>query len=135
MEYLKQRQKTRQKLTSKVTIVALAILLILLIKPTWKIFEKSRESKQNLDQAEVELQALENRKQELVSEIAYLDTDHGRDQEIRSKFGVAREGETMVVIVRNKEEMPAPVPTPEPGFFKKIWLGISSGFAGVFGLE
>lgn len=131
MEYLKQRQKTRSWLYSKVTVAALAILLLLLIRPTWRIFMKSIESKNNLQQAESELADLESRKHELVRDVAYLNTDHGRDQEIRSKFGVAREGETMVVIVRNDIEMGPVEPTSEPGFFRKIW----SGFLGIFGVE
>lgn len=131
MEYLKQRQKTRSWLYSKVTVVGLAILLVLLIRPTWRIFMKSIESKNNLQQAESELADLEGRKHELVRDVAYLNTDHGRDQEIRSKFGVAREGETMVVIVRNDIEMGPAEPAPEPSFFKKIW----SGFLGIFGVE
>jgi cell division protein FtsB len=118
-------------LYSKVTIVALAILLLVLVRPTWRIFMKSLESKDNLEQAETELADLESRKHELVRDVAYLNTDHGRDQEIRSKFGVAREGETMVVIVRNDTEMKPAEPLPEPGFFRKIW----SGFLGIFGVE
>ncbi len=131
MEYLKQRQKTRSRLYSKVTIIGLVILLALLIRPTWRIFMKSIESKSNLAKAELELSDLETRKRELARDVAYLNTEHGRDQEIRSKFGVAREGETMVVIVRNDPEQTVSEPVSKRGFFGRVW----SGFLGIFGVE
>lgn len=131
MDYLKPRQKKQRRWMSKIAIGGLVILLILLIKPTWKIFEKSRENAANLKRAETELAALETRRQELESEINYLKTESGRDQEIRNKFGVVRDGETMVVIVREENETKIDNNLPPPGFFKKTW----SGFIGFFGLE
>jgi cell division protein FtsB len=131
MDYLKRRQKNRQRLYSKITIAGLALLLLLLVKPTWNIFQKSVESKRNLRNAERELAELEQRKTELESDIAYLKSEHGRDQEIRDKFGLAKEGETMVVIVRS-EEKPALAPEPEkPSLLRRAW----SGFLSIFGLE
>ncbi len=131
MNYPKQRPKTGRRLYSKVAIAGLIILIALLIRPTWKIFEKSRESKENLKKAQTELAQLESRKQQLASDVAYLKTEHGRDQEIRNKFGVARDGETMIVIVRdNNEYKPVDIITP-PRFFRRVW----SGFISVFGLD
>lgn len=131
MDYLKQRKKSGRRVFSRIIVIALVGLLVVLIRPTWKIFEKSRESEKNLRQAETELAELESRKRKLADGIAYLKTDYGRDQEIRDKFGVVREGETMVVIVRNENEIRPTENAPEPAFFKKIW----SGFLGILGLK
>ena len=131
MEYLKQRQKTGRRLYSKVAIVGLVILVALLIRPTWKIFEKSRESKANLRKAQTELAQLEARKHKLASDVAYLKTEHGRDQEIRNKFGVAKNGETMIVIVRNNGESKPMEAVAPPRFFRRVW----SGFLSVFGFD
>lgn len=131
MDYLKQRQKTRGRLYSKVTIAGLVLLLALLVHPTWKIFMKSIESRRNLEKAQAELTELETRKQRLAGDVAYLNTEHGRDQEIRSKFGVVREGETMVVIVRNDPEPKPSEPAPEASFLARV----RSGFLGIFGVE
>ncbi len=131
MEYLKKRQKNRKRLYSKVTIFALVVLLGLMIRPTWSIFQKSFESKRNLQHAEAELAELDIRKKELAKDVSYLKSDYGRDQEIRDKFGVAKNGETMVVIVRNDKEAPPPPPPPEPTFLQKTW----SRFLSVFGVE
>ena len=116
---------------SKISLAGLAILLIVLIHPTWKIFQKSLESKSNLKRAEAELSDLEARKERLEGDVAYLNTEHGRDQEIRNKFGVALQGETMVVIVRDQSEKGQTEAVPPPGFFGRIW----SGFLGIFGID
>jgi len=131
MEYLKKRQKSRKRLYSKVTLGVLVLVLIVMIHPTWKIFQKSRESKMNLERAEAELVDLEIRKGRLAANVAYLNTEVGRDQEIRNKFGVAREGETMVVIVRDEHESTDGETVPERGFFSRTW----SGILGIFGLD
>ncbi len=124
MEYLKRRQKTRQRLYSKVTLFALAILLVVLIRPTWKIYEKSIESRKNLDKAE-------QRKIELENDTEYIKSDYGRDQEIRDKFGYAKEGETMVVIVRPEEKAPPPPEPERKSFISRLW----SGFVSIFTLD
>ncbi len=130
MEYLKKRQKARKRLYSKVSIFGLVLLLLVLVRPTWSIFKKSFESKKNLSVAQVELADLEVHKRQLEKNVAYLQSDYGRDQEIRDKFGMTKNGETMVVIVRNEKEAPPP-PPPEPTFWQKT----KSRFLSVFGLE
>lgn len=131
MDFLKQRHKTRQRITSKITILCLAILLMILVRPTWKIFQKSLESKNNLSRAESELSKLESRKQELEASVSYIKTDYGRDQEIRSKFGVAKDGETMMVIVRDIPGLKEPEPIPSVNWFRRMW----AGFLEIIGLE
>lgn len=131
MDYLKKRQKSRKRLYSKVTIVGLVLVLLFLVSPTWKIIQKSRESKANLEHAREELAELETRRTSLARDVAYLNTDSGQDQEIRNKFGVAKDGETMVVIVRNEDQHEAKEAVPTAGFFSRIW----TGFLSVFGID
>ncbi len=131
MDHLKRRQKTRKRLYSKLSVAVLALLFLALIHPTWKIFQKSRESAANFKRAEAELVELEARRERLASDVAYLGTEHGRDQEIRNKFGVAREGETMVVIVRNELDTGPTQVAETRGFFARTW----SGFLSIFGVD
>lgn len=131
MDYFKKRQKTRRWLYSKVSAVGLLIILAFMVKPTWEIFQKSRESKANLEQARAEMIELEARQKALARDYAYIQGEPGKDQKIRDKFGVAREDETMVVIIRDDEEKPLSEPTEEPS----AWDKIKSGFESAFGLE
>lgn len=128
MEYLKRRQINRKRLYSKVTMLGLIVAIGLLVRPTWNIYQKSLTSKKNFEQAQVELATLEARKAQLQSDLSYIQSDYGRDQEIRNKFGVTKEHETMVVIVRNEtEEKPVEIPEKR-GFFKRIWSGFLDFF-------
>lgn len=127
MEYLKKRQKVRRRLYSKITAVGLVILFLLLIRPTWNIYEKSRETKKNLREAEHELVTLEARKTELQRDLDYIKSEPGFDQEIRDKFGVAKKDETMIVIVRDEPKEVVVAPAPKLSFWAR--------FKGWFGLE
>lgn len=128
MELLKKKQVFKRRLYGKTIKIALIILILLLIKPTWGMYKKSRESENNLRRAEQELMVLEERKTELSKNLDTLKTEKGRDAEIREKYGVAKEGETVVVIVEDKKTV-QPVEAPkEQGLFVEMWAKISSWF-------
>ncbi len=131
MDYLKQRQKNRRRLYSRASIAVLVLILLMLIRPTWNMYQKSREGERKRTQAETELNALNQRKQELQSDVEYIQSAHGFDQKIRDKFGVAKKGETMVVIIRDDKGKAVVTPPPEPGFFERIW----ARFRRLFGLQ
>ncbi|HLP43713.1 MAG TPA: hypothetical protein VK145_00335 [Candidatus Nanoarchaeia archaeon] len=126
MEYLKKRQKVKRRLYSKITVAGLVILFLLLIRPTWSMYQKSQETKKNLREAERELSTLEMRKAELQRDLNYVKSEPGFDQEIRDKFGVAKKDETMIVIVRDEEKDVVPPPPPKPTVWArfKSWFGL-----------
>jgi len=111
--------------------VALVIVLFLLVRPTWNIYQKSREGERKREQAESELQLLNERKQELQSDVEYIQSSRGFDQKIRDKFGVAKKGETMVVIIRDDKNRASVAPVPSLNFFEKM----RARFSTFFGLE
>lgn len=126
MEYLKKRQKIKRRLYSKTTIVVFLVLFIFLLRPTWNIYKKSQESKQSLKEAQAELNELKLRKSELEHDLAYVKSQPGFDQEIRDKFGVAKKDETMIVIVRDKNDKPPVTPSPPNTFWTRFasWFGL-----------
>lgn len=128
MEYLKRKQVARKRLYGKTVRIILIIVLIFLIKPTWNIYKKSRESEDNLRRAEQEMKLLEERKNELSKNLESIKSEEGRDEEIRSKLGVAKEGETVVVIVEDKEVVPQPAAVEEAGTFSRVWSRVRSFF-------
>lgn len=129
MDYLRRKQKVRGRLYGKTVRIILVIVLLLLIRPTWKIYQKSRESEANLKRAEQEQAALEQRKNELSRDLENIKTDQGRDEEIRSKLGVAKAGETVVVIVDDKKEPAAAEPVPQKtNTLSRAWSTVLSWF-------
>ncbi len=59
---------------------------------------------------------LEKEKERLSSDIAKLKTENGIEENIRQKFGLAKEGENMIVIMENKNPPIAAKETEEKGF-------------------
>jgi cell division protein FtsB len=128
MDYLKRKQTIRGRLYGKTVKIILVIILLVLIRPTWNIYKKSRESEANLKRAEQELNSLEQRKNELSKNLESIKSEEGRDEEIRGKLGVAKEGETVVVIVEDKKE-PEPVVVPvKPSALSQAWSRVLSWF-------
>jgi len=65
------------------------------------------------------LSELEVRNSELDSKIKKLNTNSGIEEEIRSKFSVAKNDENMVIIVREEGGSTTP-PHEKTGFWTKI---------------
>jgi hypothetical protein len=131
VDYLRQRQTTKRRLYSRTVKILLLLVIVVLARPTWNMYKKSQESGGNLDRAREELAALEAREKTLLAELESIKGDRGMDAEIRAKFGVAREGESVLVIVEGKKEPEPPAPQEEPGVLSRAW----SRFLGFFGVD
>jgi cell division protein FtsB len=94
-----QRKRVKRVLFSKATSVILAIILILLGRITWRIYQKERDSRDRVTQLTREAGELENRRDDLATSLTRLKTDRGAEDEIRTKFAVVKEGERIIQIV------------------------------------
>lgn len=115
-------QKKRQlqnRIYSKTTVVILAIVIVILLRATWNMYQANVESQNNFYRVSGQLTALRTREDDLNSEIARLNTEKGTEEEIRKKFNVAKEGEGVVYVVDAKQT--APAPAPQTGFFGQLW--------------
>ena len=69
-----------------------------------------------------EISALEKRNAELTADIASLESDSGKESEIRKRFDVAKPGEKILIIVDKKgEDVKMDNAIDKTGFFSKIW--------------
>jgi cell division protein FtsB len=126
MREFQDRQKNRRRLYSKTTIAILVILLILMARSTWNIYQKEQESQQNKLEANKELAVVQARHDLLQSQINRLQTPAGQEEEIRQKYQVAKPGEDMVVII---DSTTTSTSTPvQQGVFSGLW----STFVGLF---
>ncbi len=94
----------RRALYAKPTIIALSIALFLVARGAWNMYQKSQTTLVKREAAEEELSALKARERELSQDIVNLSTDRGIEEEIRERFMVAKEGESVMVISSPKEE-------------------------------
>ena len=74
-------------------------------------------TKENREIVEYKIAELEKGKEKLSSDIAKLQTEEGVEENIREKFGLAKEGEGMIVIVEDKNQPEIPLETNTSGFF------------------
>lgn len=100
---IQQKRKFRSILYHRITIGILFVIVILALHSTWKVYMKKRESVMLKDASLVRLNELELRNNDLETKINKLNTTSGVEEEIRSKFSVAKEEENMVIIVREED--------------------------------
>lgn len=96
----------------------LALLGILVFIFAWGVIGftgKMRVTVENKKIAENKVAELEKEKEKLSSDIAKLKTEDGVEESIRAKFGLAKEGEGIIVVVEDKN--PPPAPKQERGGF------------------
>ncbi len=97
---IQQKRKFRNVIYHRITLVVLFVLVVLALHSTWKVYLKKRESLMMKEASITRLTELNVRSEELESKIKKLGTTSGIEEEIRSKFSVAKSDENMVIIVR-----------------------------------
>jgi len=85
---------------------------------------KMGETSRNKETIEDKVTELEKSKEKLNSEIIKLKTEKGIEENIREKFGLAKEGEEMIVIIEDKNSEEAEKKMDSEGFFSflKNWF-------------
>lgn len=86
-------------LRSPFVLIGALILVVILIRATWNIHEKSLVSLTKLEEAQTELTKLKDRQNDLSAKVGELSSDGGIEAEIRTKFRAVKEGESVAVIL------------------------------------
>ncbi len=120
------RRKIRNRIYSKTTVVVLLIVILIMIRATWRVYKTKIESRKDFEKVSSELESMRAREAELKYEIDRLNTNKGTEEEIRKKFNVAKDGEGVVYVVDSKEsEENEPI---EASFIQKIWKRVGDIF-------
>lgn len=99
MAILREKKKIHQIVYSRPMLVLLVVLLVVTLNSTWKMYEKASLAREQKNRLEKELEDLKSRELELEAKIANLKTERGLEEEIRGRFSVAKNGESVVVVV------------------------------------
>ena len=114
-----QKRKIRSILYNKVTLVVLFVLVLIILRGTWVVFQKERESASMKNISIQHTEDLRSRNADLKSKTERLNTEVGVEEEIRSKFSVVKGGENMVLVVDNPDSIQSTT-TPETSFWQKF---------------
>lgn len=96
--------------------VLLLVVIAIALRGVWGVYQKSQESRVLKIEAQAQLGDLQKREQELRTDISNLKSDRGVEAELRERYSLAKEGESVVVIV----DPPAPPPEPTPTPFQRF---------------
>ena len=123
----RQRRGWRWLLHSPITVVVLLLIVGLLSVSVYHRLVIERKAAAERREVESERAALVERRDELATEVEYLQDPAGAEREIRQYFDVAKDGEQVVVLVEDERPTgdttaPATTTDPEPTTSWWRWL-------------
>jgi len=109
------------------SIPVLFVLGIILFIFAWGIvsfIDTMKDTVKNKKNAEVKVNELQQRKEQLLTDINNLTTDTGKEKIFREDYGLAKEGEGVIIVVDEKKSEDDTVKVKNKGFlgFIKNWF-------------
>ena len=127
MTEIEERKKKWQIFYSPLSFIVLLIIFVLMLRAVWGIYNHELVSSRDRQRVEGDLADSNDRLTALQEQVADLSNPQGVDEQIRSKFNVAKPGEGVAVVVGGVVPTSSPVlPTPQKSSWQK--------FLGFFGL-
>jgi cell division protein FtsB len=86
----------------------LFLLFILIVGLAWSVYglmERMKETAKNKEIEDIKISELRERRDKLTSDIASLKTEKGVEENIREKFGLSKDGESVIIIVEDKDQV------------------------------
>lgn len=115
-----EKRNLRRILYSKITLIVLAALFLLMLQATWGVWGKARETRLLKDRHEKTLAELKDRAAALQAEVDRLTSERGIEEEVRSKFDVGREGESVLIITDPKDDLEDTETRERSGFWSSF---------------
>lgn len=119
MRNFQQKKGWRDVIESWPVIIFLGVILLGFAWGVLGFMGKMSATSENRKVATAKLAELENKKERLNTELAKLETEGGVEENIREKFGLAKEGEGLIVVVEDKNKVEIVV--EEKGWFASLW--------------
>lgn len=97
-----QKRKVRSWMYNRLTIALLFVTFVFVAHSTWVVYRKKVESEEMMSVSLKNVETLRSRSADLQKKIDRLATAQGVEEEVRSKFSVAKEDENMVIIIQDE---------------------------------
>lgn len=120
MRNFQDKNKWRRFRESKPILVGLGVILLVFAWSVLGLMGKMQETLKNKNSAEEKISELEVKRKKLSNNINKLETDEGKEESIREKFGWVKEGEGVIVIVDEKATANVNDADQSSGFFSWI---------------
>ncbi len=117
MKNFQKGNRFKNIIQSKPVLLFLSVLILFFIWNMIGLFDKMQDTIKNRKIVENKINELQKDKEKLSFDIVNLNTDKGIEESIRNKFGLAKEGEDMIVVVEDKNLLENKKDEEEKGFF------------------
>ena len=121
MRNFQNKNRWKHILESKLVLIILGVFILVFAWGVFGFVRKMQETSLNRKIAEDKMAELVKSKEKLTTDIAKLKTESGIEESIRDKFGLAKDGEGMIVVVEGRNSPIAPVDSEQDGFFSFFW--------------
>lgn len=107
----------------------MSAIIVFIFYSTIGVYRKSRNNLAQNKEEENKLAALEKRNAELENEIIRMESESGKEEEIRKKFNVAKQGEKILVIVDKKpKDVKIENTEKKSGILSRFWQSVKGLF-------
>ncbi|MBI5133981.1 MAG: septum formation initiator family protein [Candidatus Taylorbacteria bacterium] len=120
MREFEERRKVKKLLHSRYAIAALLVVLLLLSRGVWGAYQKYARSEEIAQRIEEEYSTLQEKEASLRSALSDLETEEGREREVRDRFGAVKEGERLIILVDDEAPAKQTVRFESRGLWQRI---------------
>ncbi|HAS80660.1 MAG: hypothetical protein UR25_C0002G0008 [Candidatus Nomurabacteria bacterium GW2011_GWE1_32_28] len=103
MRNFQKRGKLKNIMQSTPFLIFLGFFIVIFFFSIFNFMNKMEETRKNRETVEQKIKELEESKEKLDLKILKLNTERGVEENIREKFGLAKEGENMILVVEEIE--------------------------------
>lgn len=118
-------RRIRGVLDSKIFLIIMIIIAFVFGKAAFFMNKQKNETQKMVANITSEFNVLNERYSNAQKDLEYMNSNTGKEKEIRERFDLGREGEKAIFII---EEKPAPVLPKEPGNIDKFLTSIKNLF-------
>lgn len=104
MRNFQKKGRLRRVMQSKPVLILLGILALAFAWNVVSLFDKMLDTVKNRKIVEKRMEQLQREKENLSMDIQNLKTEKGREESIREKFGLVKEGEGLIVVVEDENQ-------------------------------
>lgn len=107
----------RKVAESKPVLILLGVMILIFAWSVLRFWNKMQETGENKKAVEEKVAALRDKKEKLRADIQSLNTEEGKEEFFRENYGLAKEGEQMIIVVEEKKPPETPKKSPLSSFF------------------
>ena len=119
MREFQHEQTIKKMMYSTVSIIILSMLILILLRSTVALYQKRNDIVAERNKKEEELRRHSDKLTAAQDKKAFLESERGKEEYIRTTFPVAKSGEGVIIVYDDNKEVVSPV-KKEMSFVEKL---------------